>query len=597
MMVVLTVAMILCAGCANTSTSPDVEISPSNNNQTFSLNTTCTAKSTPIPAVAMFRANAQHTGEYDNGGIEPVKTEIWQFATGGAVSSSPAVSGRVVYVGSDDKNVYAIDAVTGKEKWRFITGGAVTSSPAVSGGVVYVGSDDKNFYAIDAATGKEKWRFTTEENVGSSPTVANGVVYVRSHCVYLNAIDAVTGKEKWRFTTVTCVEDSSPAVANGIVYVISYDKENLYAIDAATGKEKWRVTTGEIVGSSSLAVVNDVIYILIYKNLLAIDAVTGKEKWRFATGNYIASSLAVANGVVYVGGNIKNLYAIDAATGKEKWRFATGSYITSSLAVANGVVYVGSHDKNLYAIDAATGKEKWRFATGGAVTSSPAVSGGVVYVGSSDGNVYAIGQKNVPAVLKSEESLKNSQKSQPVENTIPYQVLSPVVGPLGFTTCCNENCKNRIVNEWEFCQHKSGKGDIGHITNGGICKANDTYAWDINYHLQNLWDYDAGKPVYAVASGKVVKTYGGCLNIDGSYGQVLLEHPGGWWSGYLHMKDIRVIEGQEVNDKTLLGYISNKGVSDGNNHLHFVVYKGGNREGGLESFNVEIIPRLTNPIE
>jgi len=58
------------------------------------------------------------------------------------------VSNGVVYVGSGDKNLYAIDAGTGKEKWRFTTGSYVVSSPAVSNGVVYVGSLDKNLYAV-----------------------------------------------------------------------------------------------------------------------------------------------------------------------------------------------------------------------------------------------------------------------------------------------------------------------------------------------------------------------------------------------------------------------------------------------------------------
>ena len=58
------------------------------------------------------------------------------------MDSSPAVSNGVVYVGSYDKNLYAIDAMTGAEKWRFKTGNYVGSSPAVSNGVVYVGSDD-----------------------------------------------------------------------------------------------------------------------------------------------------------------------------------------------------------------------------------------------------------------------------------------------------------------------------------------------------------------------------------------------------------------------------------------------------------------------
>src|ERR1700691_3556891 len=62
----------------------------------------------------------------------------WSYATANMVSSSPAVADGVVYVGSNDGNVYALDAKTGANLWSFTTGGGA-SSPAVVDGVVYVG--------------------------------------------------------------------------------------------------------------------------------------------------------------------------------------------------------------------------------------------------------------------------------------------------------------------------------------------------------------------------------------------------------------------------------------------------------------------------
>ena len=63
------------------------------------------------------------------------------------VYSSPALStdGNVVYVGSDDHNLYAVNASTGSQIWSLATGSEVDSSrssPALSSDskVVYVGS-------------------------------------------------------------------------------------------------------------------------------------------------------------------------------------------------------------------------------------------------------------------------------------------------------------------------------------------------------------------------------------------------------------------------------------------------------------------------
>ncbi|MET7301342.1 PQQ-binding-like beta-propeller repeat protein [Embleya sp. NPDC005575] len=53
----------------------------------------------------------------------------------------------MLYVGSYDKNVYALDAATGKQRWAFTTGGGVSATSAVAERVVYVGSADGNMDA------------------------------------------------------------------------------------------------------------------------------------------------------------------------------------------------------------------------------------------------------------------------------------------------------------------------------------------------------------------------------------------------------------------------------------------------------------------
>lgn len=85
----------------------------------------------------------------------------WQYPTGGAIWSSPVVANGVVYVGSEDKTVYALNAGTGALIWKYTTGGIIHSSPTVANGVVYIGSFDNNVYALNAATGTLLWMFPT----------------------------------------------------------------------------------------------------------------------------------------------------------------------------------------------------------------------------------------------------------------------------------------------------------------------------------------------------------------------------------------------------------------------------------------------------
>ncbi len=159
----------------------------------------------------------------------------WNYTTGSAVFGSPAVVNGVLYIGSDDWNIYALNAHTGEKLWSYATGYWVDSSPAVANGVVYVGSDDQHVYALNARTGALLWSYLTQSYVLSSPAVANGIVYVGSEYPgdSVSALNARTGALLWSYTAGDYV-DSSPAVANGSVYVGSWDG-NVYRLDAFTG--------------------------------------------------------------------------------------------------------------------------------------------------------------------------------------------------------------------------------------------------------------------------------------------------------------------------------------------------------------------------
>ena len=158
--------------------------------------------------------------------------QIWNHTTTtrNGVFSSPAVVGGVVYVGSFDSKVYALNASSGAFIWSYTTGGAVSSSPAVVGGVVYVGSTEGNVYALNATDGVKLWSYTTSYYiVESSPAVVGGVVYVGAYDHNVYALNAASGAKLWNYTTGGIVYLSSPAVVGGVVYIGSYDG-NVYAL-------------------------------------------------------------------------------------------------------------------------------------------------------------------------------------------------------------------------------------------------------------------------------------------------------------------------------------------------------------------------------
>ncbi len=160
----------------------------------------------------------------DNGAL------IWSFQTGSPVYSSPAVVNSVVYFVSDNGVVFALSANGGLEIWRASigVGDHADDSPAVAGRIVYVGSRN-GYYAFNATTGSQIWFFTSPYSprqfngyVYSSPAVAGNVVYFGSPDSFVFALNAANGSMVWSYRTGGFLF-SSPAIVGGVLYIGSYD--------------------------------------------------------------------------------------------------------------------------------------------------------------------------------------------------------------------------------------------------------------------------------------------------------------------------------------------------------------------------------------
>jgi hypothetical protein len=158
----------------------------------------------------------------------------WSYATGNEVQSLPAVVNGVVYVGGFDNSVYALNASTGALIWRYTSGGRVYSSSAVTNGVVYIGSADDNFYALQATTGARLWIHKLYNFPDSGLSAANGVVYVTANTGKTSALNAKTGALLWSYQTIFPISRSGVCHATAL---IDYPMVKFPASGLSTGKE------------------------------------------------------------------------------------------------------------------------------------------------------------------------------------------------------------------------------------------------------------------------------------------------------------------------------------------------------------------------
>jgi outer membrane protein assembly factor BamB len=346
----------------------------------------------------------------------------WSFDTYGPVNSSPAVSNGLVMFASVDGRFYAVDVATGKRKWMFKTDGesrftapgihgaiprtemmadpfdVFLSSPTVANGIVYFGSGDHNVYALDVATGTLKWKFKTGDVVHASPAVVNNVVYIGSWDRNMYALDATSGTRLWQYQTGadSAIYNqvgiaSSAAVNNGTVFFGCRDG-HFYALDAKTGAPKWNVNNNKGWVIASPAIQDGVVYFPTAdgQRFKAVDAVTGAVKYSIAMKTISFSSPAIVGSTIYVGTSDGWVHALDMATGATRADFQTdgskanaSKYIDEKGGLNQDALYPDFTLEGMYiGVD--------RMEQLGSILSSPVIADGILYVGSTDGNLYAL---------------------------------------------------------------------------------------------------------------------------------------------------------------------------------------------------------------
>ena len=276
-------------------------------------------------------------------------SRLWRTTISGSEISNLFVSQQTVYLETDAPGgivIRALNDQNGSQRWSqtFPVNEANTTSgyfPGlgdVASGVVYA-TNDNNLLALDATTGKLLWQQPTDTSqTFLPPAVMDGILYDNAYSVengpsVVYAFDPANGRELWQTAefgpTADSLNETIATEATGLVYYGSTDG-SIYAVSARNGTPVWHASMTYVVNAPP-AEANGVVYIggapgngvnpnISRGEVLALDAATGKQLWSYSlptVGYNGAYPLIVSSGVVYVVTGIGSIYSVNAATGSQ----------------------------------------------------------------------------------------------------------------------------------------------------------------------------------------------------------------------------------------------------------------------------------------
>jgi outer membrane protein assembly factor BamB len=243
-----------------------------------------------------------------------------------------AADGRV-YVCTAGGTILALDATTGDFVWEYDIGEQVWATPFIDNGTLYIGSFNRNFYAIDTSTGKAKWQqpFTTGGPITSTPVVSGSTIYLASFDRHVYALDKNSGQMLWQYPSEGAGATPEKWFWAGLV--ISSDKVfaanmdgKLYVLDGASGAIARVIDLGAPVSSTPVAASGKVYIATGTGKVFSIDTASFASRELANLGLAISAPLAVDTGVLYIhtlGGDA--IYAINVETGTSLWNTPLGS--------------------------------------------------------------------------------------------------------------------------------------------------------------------------------------------------------------------------------------------------------------------------------
>lgn len=313
--------------------------------------------------------------------------EVWSHHASRGLSGRVAFSGdTVMYVGSADRRVTALDLRSGVERWKMRISGPVANGVVAWGSLVIAATElpDGRIYGLDAVRGSQVWKSDVGP-VNAPLMVIDNVLVALTRTGRTVGMDPATGRTLWERRTGVALTPAVPA-DSGAMLVATMD--TLFLLDAGTGRVLLqREAPGPVV---SPWIRHDDVFVAgtADSQVIAVDTHDLDALWQADLDAPVMDSPVVHSGTIYAVSRTGSLYRISLEIPGLATRVVPLHWPAATPPVPFGdVIVIGGADGMLYALEPG-GRIAWQMQLTPPISQTPiAVAQGLIVIGGR-GEVY-----------------------------------------------------------------------------------------------------------------------------------------------------------------------------------------------------------------
>lgn len=350
---------------------------------------------------------------------------LWRLDVGRGLekkygSLSPAVADGRIFAAGLDGRVIAASTDNGKPVWKADlvkllgasggkgrggkAGDIISGGVGVGAGLVFVGTTNGELVALNQSDGSLAWRAASGSEVLSPPRASASLVVAQAVNGRVTALDLLTGARQWIYEAQVpplSIRGTSSPLVNEDVVVCGFANGRVLLLDAAEGVPRWERRIGVPQGQSELERLVDVdgrmlllgsrLFVVSYQGrMLSIDLPSGRVVWGREASSFVGLDEGFGN--IYVVLDDDRLMAIDQTSNREVWSIDSLRYrrLTTPTAIGNHVA-VGDQQGYVHLIAQADGRFTGRTKVdGNGLVGQLVADGDRLYVQGKSGKLFAL---------------------------------------------------------------------------------------------------------------------------------------------------------------------------------------------------------------